>query len=57
MERGSTFGIAGVFLSLLGVGLILDADWTWPGSGLIAAGAWCLWKAREDPKREGKPSA
>lgn len=56
MNRGSSFGVAGVFLILLGAGLILDADWTWPGSGLIATGAWCLWRERNPMPRDSETS-
>ncbi len=36
------YGVVGVFLLLLGVGVILDADRTVWGSGLVLAGAACL---------------
>ena len=41
-EPRRPYGVLGVFLVLLGAGLILDADWTWWGSALMAAGAACL---------------
>jgi len=30
--------VLGVFLVLLGAGVVLDADWTWRGSALIGVG-------------------
>jgi hypothetical protein len=48
--------VIGVFLTLLGAGVILDGDWTWRGSVLIAFGGWCLWRASEPVRGEGKPS-
>jgi len=36
------YGLIGVFLVMLGAGVILDADRTGWGSGLIAAGVACL---------------
>src|SRR2546428_815500 len=36
------FGVLGVFLVLLGAGLILDADRLWLGTGLTLVGAACL---------------
>jgi hypothetical protein len=56
MHNDSPFAVVGVFLVLLGVGVILDADWTWSGSGLIAAGLWCFWKERATQRR-GEPPA
>jgi hypothetical protein len=45
-----------VFLILLGVGVILDADWMWSGSLLIASGAWGLvLEARHSTSRERTP--
>ena len=56
MNAASPFGVFGVFLILLGVGLILDADWMWSGSMLIASGAWCLaLQARRPTSRDGDP--
>lgn len=46
------FGVIGVFLLLLGAGLVLDADRTWSGSVLIVAGAACLaaeWRQQPRP--------
>ena len=42
--RGRPFGVFGVFLLLLGAGLVLDADRTWAGAGLMLAGALCMGK-------------
>ena len=56
MNSGSAFGVIGVFLVLLGAGLILDADWTRSGGCLMASGAWCLWMERQRPRREGETS-
>jgi len=36
------FGIVGVFLVLLGAGLVLDANWLWRGSMVAALGVYCL---------------
>lgn len=44
---GSPFGPLGVFLAMLGAGLVLDADWWWPGGALMAAGLWCFWKEHD----------
>jgi hypothetical protein len=41
-EPQRPYGVLGVFLVLLGAGLILDADWTWRGAAVMAAGAACL---------------
>jgi hypothetical protein len=41
-QPSSPFGILGVFLLLLGVGLILDADWIGPGSVVGLAGMCCF---------------
>lgn len=48
-KQASPFGVLGVFLVLLGAGLVLDADWTWRGGSLMAGGVWCLWKERRRP--------
>jgi hypothetical protein len=37
--RRRPYGVLGVFLVLLGAGLVLDADRTWTGGALIVAGA------------------
>ena len=39
MDRRQPFGVIGVYLVLLGAGLILDADWWWRGMGLVLIGA------------------
>ena len=39
MQRRPPFGVLGVFLALLGAGLVLDADWTWRGGTLMVVGA------------------
>jgi hypothetical protein len=39
VTRRTPFGVVGVFLVLLGAGVILDANWTWRGGLLIVAGA------------------
>jgi hypothetical protein len=44
MNSDSPFGVIGVFLALLGAGVVLDADWNCSGAALMASGAWCLWK-------------
>jgi len=46
-RRRRPFGVLGVFLVLLGAGLVLDADRTWAGGGLMLAGAACLAKERQ----------
>jgi hypothetical protein len=56
MIGGSSFGVIGVFLVLLGVGLILDADWMRRDGCLVASDAWCLWTERPRPRREGEAS-
>lgn len=47
-RRGSARGVVGVFLTLLGAGIILDADQTASGGSLILVGILCLvseWRA------------
>jgi hypothetical protein len=34
--------VLGVFLVLLGAGVVLDADWTWRGAALAAGGVLLL---------------
>jgi hypothetical protein len=36
------FGVLGVFLVLLGAGVVLDADWMWRGGTLMVVGAGLL---------------
>ena len=50
---GSPFGVLGVFLVMLGAGVVLDADWSWRGGALIALGAWYLWRAYDRPGKSG----
>ncbi len=38
MSRRLPFGVLGVFLVLLGAGVVLDADWVWRGGALMIAG-------------------
>ncbi|MCC6764197.1 MAG: hypothetical protein IT293_05990 [Deltaproteobacteria bacterium] len=45
-------GILGVFLTVLGAGLVLDADWWWRGGTFIGVGALML----VGPRRSGEPS-
>jgi hypothetical protein len=46
------YGVMGVFLTLLGAGVILDGDWWWPGSTLIVVGVACLVAAARDSRAE-----
>jgi len=57
MNSGSSFGVVGVFWILLGVGLILDADWIRLGSCFVASGAWCLWMERHRSQQKDETSA
>ena len=41
-NHGSPFGLLGVFLVMLGIGVVLDGDWWIPGGALMTAGVWCL---------------
>jgi hypothetical protein len=49
--QGSAFGVVGVFLTLLGAGVILDADWIGIGSVVMAAGVACLTTEARRPFR------
>lgn len=40
-------GILGLFFVMLGVGLVLDADWTWRGGSAIAFGGYLLLVGRQ----------
>lgn len=42
LARRSSSGVVGVFLVLLGAGVVLDGDWTWRGGLLMAIGALLL---------------
>ena len=42
MSRKPPFGVLGVFLVLLGAGVVLDADWVWRGGVLMVIGAMLL---------------
>lgn len=50
-------GMIGLFLVLLGAGLILDAGWVVPGAITIAAGGWCLWAGRRHDARGSRSAA
>ena len=50
---GSPFGVLGVFLVMLGAGVVLDGDWWIPGGALMAAGVWCLWTESDRAGRNG----
>lgn len=52
---GSAFGVVGVFLALLGAGVVLDADCVGIGSVLMTAGMACL--AIETRRSPGKDSS
>jgi hypothetical protein len=41
-SSASPFGIIGVFLVLLGAGVILDANWFWRGAAVVAIGLYCV---------------
>lgn len=56
MDQGSSLGVVGIFLILLGAGLILDADCIRSGFGLVGIGAWCLCTEGPRPGREDGPS-
>ena len=53
MQRDeSAFGIVGVFLTLLGAGVVLDADCVGMGAIMMTAGIACLTiEARRSPRR------
>ena len=42
VSRRRPYGVIGVFVVILGAGLVLDADRTLLGYGLITVGAVCL---------------
>jgi hypothetical protein len=53
---GSAFGVVGVFLTLLGAGVILDADCVGMGASVMVVGLACLASEAKRPSR-GKPSS
>jgi hypothetical protein len=54
-DEGSAFGVAGVFLTLLGAGVILDADCVGMGAIMMTAGIACL--AAEARRSDGSTSS
>lgn len=55
--HGSALGVVGVFLMMLGAGVILDADWWWSGSALIGTGAGCIWRHCRGPGEGNGPTS